>query len=316
MSLSRVMSVFPALLCGLLSWGARAADLSLADSDGSGGASAGDPRATGILLESPATLTLEPRYDAQAGARLGGKDDLTWQVEARDSRTGPVALSLAYVHRTANPPPLDSDLPGWRLPDDDLENPITETTLALDLGGGFFDDRLGVAASAVRYTRETAFTDPSDTYDGGLGVGGRPVEPLTLALGVVNVVDLFRKGDTLHPLTCTFGAGVRSDVAFASAQIQANLHDVASSVPLAWRVGGEVDLIDGKMPLRLGFRHELGVPTTYLTAGIGMATPAATLDYAIVQDLGKDGGAKDLTGARTWHSLSVRVLIPAGDDQQ
>jgi len=304
------------ILCGVLSLPARSADLSLADSDGSGGASAGDTRATGILLESPATLTLEPRYDAQAGARLGGTDDLTWAIEARDSRTGPVTLALAYVHRSANPPPSDADLPGWRLPDEDLENPIAETTLAVDLGGGFLDDRLGVAASAVRYTRETAFTGLSDTYDAGIGVGGRPVEPLTLALGAVNLVDLFEKGDTFHPLTATLGAGARSDVASVSAQIQANLHDVSTSVPLAWRVGGEVDLVDGKLPLRLGFRHELGVPTTYLCAGIGASTDVASLDYAIVQDLGRDGGAKDLTGARTWHSLSVRILIPAGDEAQ
>ena len=307
-------AVLPALLAAVLSWGAQAADLSLADSDGSGGASAGDPRATGILLESPATLMLERRYDAQAGARLGGKDDLTWQVEARDSRTGPVSLSLAYVHRSANPPPSDEDLPGWRLPDEDLENPITETTLAVDLGGGLLDNRLGLAASAVRYTRETAFTDLSTTYDGGLGVSGRPIEPLTLALGAVNLLDLFQKGDTFHPLTATFGAGARSDVASVNAQIQANLHDVADAVPLAWRVGGEVDLIDGKMPLRLGVRHELGIPTTYLCAGIGAATPTATLDYAIVHDLGRDGGASDVTGARTWHSVSVRVLIPVEDE--
>ncbi len=301
------------LACAALAFGgatARAADFVTADTLGSGGAVAGDPRATGSLLAAPALQALEPRYDVIGGVRLGGTDDWLIQVEARDSRTGPVALSLAWTRRMASPPPADADLPGWRLEDEALENPLTENSVVLGAASALLDGRLGLGLSGVRYGRDTAYTDPSAIWEAGIGVSGRPIEPLYLSLGAHHLLDLLRDGEAEHPLTSTAGLGLRSDLASLFGQVELELHDPATSLPLGWRVGGELALAEGTLPLRLGFRQDIGLETTFLCAGIGATTPQASLDYALVRDIGPDGGASDVTGARTWHSLSIKLMLP------
>ena len=47
----------------------------------------------------------------------------------------------------------------------------------------------------------------------------------------------------------------------------------------------------------------------------GLASNVPTSSHAahyaaIVRDIGPDGGASDVTGTRTWHSLSIKLLIP------
>lgn len=304
--------VEPLLLGALLltSGAARAADLVTAESLGGAGAVAADPRAASALYASPAIQTLDARYDAVVGARLGGLDDLLAHGLARDSRTGPVSLSLGYAWRKANPPPADADLPGWRLPDEALENPIQETTLAVGLGGAFLGRRLGLGVSGLRTTRDTAFTDAETGWDAGVGLAGRPLPPLTLALGASNLLDLFQQGDADRPLTATAGLGLSSEIASAFAQLDLELHDPATSLPLSWKAGAELVALDGTLPVRLGVRQDAGLDTTFLTAGLGVHAPQGGLDYAIVQDLGRDGGASSVTGTRTWHSLSVKILLP------
>lgn len=306
----RVSRVLTAGMALLLARGAGATDLVTADALGHGGAVAADSRAVGSILSAPALQALEPRYDVVLGARLGGTDDWLLQGEARDSRTGPVALSLAYTRRTANPPPLDADLPGWRLPDEVLENPVQESAIVAGVAGALLERRLALGVSGARYARDTAYAEPETDWEAGLGISARPIEPLYLSLGAHHLLDLAKKGDTLYPLTATAGLGLRSELGGLFSQLDLELHDPSASVPLGWRLGGELDLVDGMLPLRLGIRQDPGLDTTYLCAGIGVSTPQATLDYAIVRDVGRGDGASDITGTRTWHTLSLKLLMP------
>ena len=170
-----------------------------ADSLAMGGAVTADAHASGALLASPATLALEPRYDLYFGARLGGTDDWLLQTEARDSRSGPVALGLAYTRRMANPPPEVGDLPGWRLEGETLENPLTESTIALGAGTSLLDRRLAVGLSGVRYARDTALTESDATYELGFGLASHPVSGLDLAVSALHLVGLARARSSKWP---------------------------------------------------------------------------------------------------------------------
>ncbi len=303
-------AALPALLTLLPVGRALGADVVTADTLGAGGVVAGDPDAIGSLLSAPALQALAPRYDVVLGARLAGTDDLLLQGLARDSRTGPVSLSLAYLRHTASPPPDGADLPGWRLPDEDLENPIQQSAVLVGAAAPLLEGRLALGVSTARYADDSAYTDPETTWEAGLGVSGRPVGPLTLSLGAHHLLDLFRDGDTDHPLTTTAGIGLRSELGGLFGQAELSLHDPATSLPFGWRAGGELILAQGTLPLRLGLRHDPDPDTTYLCAGIGISAPVATIDYALLRDIGPNGGASDQTGALTWHSLSIRVLVP------
>lgn len=297
----------------LLGGAARAADMVPADGLALGGAVAADGRSPASFLFSPATMALEARYDVYAGARLGYKDDWLFQVQARDSRTGPVALGMAWAMRTASPPPETEDLPGWRGADEELENPVEETAMALGLGGAVLQRRLAFGVSGLRYGRDSAFTEPENRYDAGVGVAYRPLAPLTLSVGAANLVDLFDDSDKAPPLTAAGGVGLRSSIASAFAAADLDLSAPSERLPLSWRAGGELTLLDGGLPLRAGLHRDAALDTTFLSLGLGLSATMGGLDYTFVRDIGPDSGATALTGVRTWHALSLRAQLPEAD---
>lgn len=297
---------------------AIAADTGLptADALAMGGAVIADAHAGSALLVSPAALALEPRYDLYFGARLGGADDWLIQTEARDSRTGPLALGVAYTRRMANPPPDIDDLPGWVVAGEDLENPLTENTIALGLATSLWQRQLCVGLSAARYARDTALTDPDASYNLGFGLSSHPLAALDLAVSASDLLSLARGGDPDHPTTLHAGIGGHLDeLARAVASVSANLDPSADGLPLSWAVGAEATLADQALPLRLGFNHDAALATNFLSAGLGLQAPAASLDYAFRYDIGPDGGASAITGTRAWHALTLRVVLPEDDSE-
>lgn len=286
-----------------------------ADALAMGGAVIADAHASAALLSSPATLSLEPRYDLYFGARLGGTSDWLIQTEARDSRSGPVALGLAYTRRMANPPPEVGDLPGWRLEGEALENPLTENTIALGAGTALLDRRLAIGLAAVRYARDTALTEPEATYELSFGLASHPVSGLDLAVSAVNLIGLARGGDADHPFTLNAGVGGHlEERARAVASVSADLNEPSEGVPLSWALGAEATFVDQALPIRVGFSRDAALSTHFLSAGLGLQAPSASLDYAIRYDVGADGGASAITGARIWHALTLRVVLP--DDKE
>lgn len=292
---------------------AHAADPGIATADtlALGGASAADTHASAALLSNPATLALERRYDLFFGARMGAVDDWWFQTEARDSRSGPVALGLAYTRRSASPPPDLDDMPGWQIEGEDVENPLTESTIALGASTALLNRRLALGLSGVRYSRDTALTERATSWDMGFGVASHPVEGLDISVGLTNLLGAARGGDEEHPLTLSGGVGLHFDErARLLGAVDANLGAPEDGVPLGWAVGGELTVAKDALPLRVGFSRDAALDTHFLSAGFGLQATSASLDYGLRVDLGEGGGASAVTGTRMWHAITLRVVLP------
>ena len=260
---------------------------------------------------SPASLALQPRYDLVGGVRWGYKDDLLYQVGAGDSRSGPLTLALSYTRRTASPPPDIEDLPGWALPDDDLDNPVTQTEVTGGLAGAWFQRRFAFGLTGVYRAQTSRFSGTERTGDAGLSLAGQPVAGLIFAASASNLVDLARETPSDDPLSIALGAS------WAIAEpirvlVEADVAPQLPQAPWDLRAGLEVTPTPG-VPLRLGFEQSGLLDTQYLSAGLGLDSGTVAIEYAIRRDIGKNGGAIDETGIKTWHVATLRIPIPDTD---
>lgn len=300
---------FAAVASGLGHAARADGDLLSASSLGAGGAARADSAEAGAALVAPATLALADRYDLVGGARLASADDVLLQIAARDSHTSRVALGAVFTRWSASPPPDSADLPGWASPDDELDNPLTQTTLAVGLAGSWSERRFALGISGVRYSETSRFQGTQTDWELGLSLAGRPVQPLELSLGALHWMDLFGAGDDEH--TFVLGAGAAWQIA-KPLRLLTDAESALTTADAPWTLRGglEARLLESSLALRAGAQRDGALQTNFLTAGVGLKGGAASLDYGLRADVGADGGAVAQTGARMWHALSLQISVP------
>lgn len=289
---------------GALAGGAHAAEV-LSASGLATGLSRSTLREPWSLATAPALLGLSVRYDLGGGGTL--TPGLGWnaQLAAVDSRTGPVAMGFGAEYGISQPPPVGEELPGWLPEDADATNEVTEWSVTGGLAVGLLERRVAVGGMLWRTWRDATYTREDVTWDGGLSVAGRPAPPVVLSLNARRLSWLFL-GDEVEPLELSFGAGVEpNEVLTLGGELSTELEDPAPS----WRLGLEGRAAQLKLPLRAGVQRDAELDTWFVSGGLGLWTGRAGLDYGLRVDVGPDGGATDITGTRTWHTLSARFAL-------
>ena len=101
---------------------------------GTAGVSRAHADSASVIRRSPGLMSLVPRYQMEGMGYI--KESLDWGMgfTAFDSTQGPVSLGMIYL-RERNQTGLGADyLPGWRLPDEELEEFSIDSILGFGLG--------------------------------------------------------------------------------------------------------------------------------------------------------------------------------------
>ncbi|MEN0066643.1 MAG: hypothetical protein AAGA48_31205 [Myxococcota bacterium] len=279
------------------------------------GAAAANDNASITL--NPGLLGLVERYDFHAHLRLGpnlncparedceGGSDRQWAATALDARTSKrFAAGFAYSGDRFSPPLRQNELPGWKLPDEELGNRRRQDDFTLSLGVPFWERRMSLGLGLL-YSRFNHDRDGSgSTADLHAGWGFRPVNALTLGVGVRNFVPTNSVQD--RPLSVV--AGLRITAADIVA-VEANL--TSTSEPLAdsrWSfAAGAEAALGSSFRLRLGAVRDGPLAVTQLTTGLGIATKrGGGLDYALSIPL----AGRDLRGNTLIHQFAIRFSAP------
>ncbi len=255
---------------------------------GRGSAGLADPRDNAGIRRCMACVVLSEEYVASLdvgfppGWRLGGS--------ARDTESGALGAGVIYT-RDSFEGALDlADMPGWVLPDADLDNPTIEQSVRVGLGYALLERRLGLGLSGVWDRHASALTPTQNTYELDASLSGRVTN--TLILGAT-ARELLPEGtrDPLYEVGAWWATG--EVIAFAfDAQWQDRAETFAGG--LGGRVGAELNLEDA-VAFRGGF-EQLGQDPSAFGLGLGVLSEAGRLDY---------GFRYDLLGQQSWHQLGL-----------
>lgn len=257
-------------------------------------------RENAALTLNPGLLALHERYDFQGQFRYGPDGATMWGASAVDGRTSPkLSGGLQYSGDVSEPPLTVQDLPGWRIPGEDIPNRKRHHDVAVALGVPFADRRasLGIAANVGHYANDRLGS--GWIGDGYVGFGARPVDPLTLGVALRNFVPL-----PVEDRPTELGGGLRVEEGGVALAADAVWVPAASDpLPVAFAAGAEARL--SALGLRAGWRRDAWTGDHAATAGLGFVGPGASLDYAVVVPL-----TSDLALETTTHQISLRFAAP------
>ena len=288
---------------------AHALDPQSAAALGAGGTTRATITELGTILDAPAMLPLAPRYEIGGGARLGPELEQLYQVQAVDSRTGPVTLGLTWLRNFGTSLATSDDLPGWIVADEELDARVNYDVFGGALGLSWLERRLAAALS-VKYTlRNTAYVEQDGTIDIGASLAGRLSDDLYLSLSGDNLI-FHSFVDT--PMTVAGAVGwQRTELARAELDLVGDFGRVGDAPVLSGGLGGEV-FAGGMVPIRLGLQRDGRDQLWFFTTGIGVQDKGFCLDYGMRHRLG-DAGQGDTAFSRfsdrTWHGLSARISL-------
>ena len=306
------------LLRGLATWGlclAAAAPAAAgpvvggAEATAMGGTTRVSLRSTGSVLTAPAVLALRPRYELQVTGEAGPDSLLGVRAYALDSSTGPLALGLGYQYAHTVPDTRVEDLPGWLLPDDDLQNESARTVVGGGLSTSFGDRRVALGLGFSWLNQATRYTDNENWFEGSVSVAGRIGSEEELVLSAV-ADNLLTPGHEDTPLTFAGGATFRPapPIALAS-QLDVLTGTFEGPAEVGFGVGLE-GLIAETVALRGGFHRDPDRDSDLATAGVGAFTDAMSVDYAaelVVGHAGRVPAGWDDGKLRHQHSLSLML---------
>lgn len=241
-----------------------------------------------------AANALVDQYLAFSGGKAG--IDKTWGLRAGalDSRTSAVTLSVGYYRLWDTLPRTGADLPGWKVPDDDLLNPAVHQGGWLGLAYPMFDRKLAIGADARLDFYESEQLPKDWAFNFGVSAAARPVESLSFSLATRNLLETdFRDTERSLEIGARFEPGKYLGVELDTV---APLTKGVTWSNVGWHVGADVGIAE-VVSLRGGFLADDA--EQYGCGGIGLLSERAILDY----------GAKIQVSdpSRTWHELDLTV---------
>lgn len=294
----------PALLIGLVAGAlapiAQAADPIASGDFASGSTGRANPRSLSAIITSPGVIALERQYTIGGSARFGPQKNRSFQGGASDSVTGPVALGLMWAGEWSSPPVPDDELPGWRVPDDDAENPTEQTTIGGSLGGAFAQRKVGVGIGVSYHRYQSFYREGAGVVDLSAGLSGKLGDQVIVA---ASVRDFLPSTDfTKAPLLIEGGIRWGPSPWFAlEADVWTDMQTLDTPA-VSVGVGG-VAWAAKTVPLRLGYTHDGVEDEDVLTAGVGAGSDKGSLEYAFGVPLQPIGGNVGTLG--TWHGVSL-----------
>jgi hypothetical protein len=152
------------------------------------------PDAFSAIRYQPASLVLIPKYQVGGGVGIS-LPDLTWGVGvgAIDSNQGPLTLGVFYDRSTQkNEDP--QNLPGWKLPNEDISMTETHTTLGGATAISFAQRQFSIGTSFL-YLTTTTPSQNLQLYEWNISTGACLAEQLLMGLSLQNLLpqDLDKK---------------------------------------------------------------------------------------------------------------------------
>lgn len=301
-----------AVLLGALLWPALASAgpvIGGAEAAATGGTTRVGTHTTGSVLTAPAVLALRARYELQVTGEAGPDKLLGLRAYALDSSTGPVALGLGYQYSHAVPKTRVEDLPGWVLPEDDLENETGQTVLGGGLATSFADRRVALGLGFSWHNQATHYSDVQSWFQGNVSVAGRLGQDDQVVLSAV-ADNVLTPADDETPLTFGGGLSLRP---VPELGLLAQVDVATGTFQGPARVGmgfGLEGLLGQVVALRGGFRRDLDRESDLATMGLGAFTDAMSVDYAaelyVGQPFGPPAGWDD-DKLRHQHLLSLML---------
>lgn len=299
--------LLPGLTWAGLSWAGPV--VGGAEAVATGGTTRVGTHTTGSVLTAPAVLALRARFELQVTGEAGPDKLLGVRAYALDSSTGPVALGLGYQYSHAIPETRVEDLPGWVLPEDDLENETGQTVVGGGLATSFAERRVALGLGLSWHNQATHYSDVQSWFQGNVSVAGRlgPEEQMVLSFVADN---LLTPDDEETPLTFAGGLSLRPVPELA---LLAQVDVATGTFQGPARVGmgfGLEGLLAQTVALRGGFRRDLDRESDLATMGVGAFTDAMSFDYAAELFVGQPFGPPpgwDDDKLRHQHLLSLTL---------
>ena len=297
----RISGLFPIVLAASFSNLSFASEPAMAVAQGMGHTTRSSSNDGGAAYTAPATIWLSSSFDVSGGARIGTGKSRLYQASAQDSQTGPVGLGVQWFRQDEDTTPSRAELPGWKRPGENFENPTSTSVFSAALGGGGVHHLFSIAAGLRYYTRTAPVTGTQSEINGVVSMGGIVQDQLTLTLTAENLIP--QDGFDGAPLSLGTGTRWQPTERFALAfdslsDFESKDEGIAftSMAGMEYRVGEVV-------PVRLGWMNDGVTGQGYATAGLGVSNETAGLNYGGRLEVGE--GAGDSPGH--WHGLSLRA---------
>jgi len=281
-------------------------DVASANVLGMGGVAVADVSDNSSITVNPGLMALTRRYDFHGHYKLGPSGGGHWAATAMDGQTSRFLwMGIAYSGDAFRPALQTSELPGWKIPGEEIENkkryhdftlavsvPIVSERLALGINGGlslFNHDRQG-----------RGITGNADA-----GLGFRPTQ--WLSIGVV--------GENLIPIQSDRSLGAQAGIrvfndAIGAVEVDGGYRH-ADSEGIGLGVGAEKNA--GMARIRLGYDIDLPTVVQRVSWGLGLVGDGGSFEYGMAIPLGSENaGPSGLVNQLSIHLKAPDTSATAG----
>ena len=262
-----------------------------------------NPTEISVLEYAPATMALGDNYKVGITGGISQTDQLGFRAEGMDSKTSMFALGISYVSDTTNYETPDSQLPGWRAPDEDPStDPTRNTNLAVGAAMGWAEDLISAGVTVHRYSTKATYASDELVWNGGVGVGSKLGEQVTLSLTGMNVIP-----NDATPFTIALAGRVApSQLASLEVDLVSDFTSDPDKPVFGAAVGGEI-FVHRIVPIRAGFAHDAATDANSIGFGLGAVGEGAGVQYGFHAFVGD--GPFVVWGTGTWHTLELVVSL-------
>ncbi len=281
---------------------AHAEEPAMAVAQGMGHTTRANFKDGGAAYTAPATMWLAGGFDVHLGGRLGVEQDRLFQISAQDAKTGPVSLGLNWFRHDTDSSAHPEELPGWRKPNEGLDNPMRAAVFGAAIGGGGVHHLFSGALGFRYHTRRAPVSGNQSEINICASIGGIVVDQLILTLTGDNLIPQ----NEIDGAPLGIGTGTRWQPvpAFAiEVDTFTDMESVADAVVLTPMFGVEY-IIAEIVPIRSGFYRDGVEKQSYATAGLGVANEIVGLNYGVRIGVSKRDPGESLGH---WHGMELRA---------
>ncbi len=267
-----------------------------------GGSMAAVGTSTTALYENPANLPFARVYHFESFAMVSPEArKQSYGGAIADSSTNRLAGGFAGSYNMMDPDGIDRKWVDLRL---SLAYSIADW-LAVGLAGRYMNVRQGIGHGAFMSSLVSDGTPDSALWSGFTIDGGLTIQPFAgLRIGAV-AKNLTHPRSAVLPTTLATGIGYTNDILSIEADSLVDFDTWGNTRP-RFSFGGEVFLFN-RVPLRVGYRYDLGQRTHAISAGLGYVDKKFGIEASGRRDVVADH-------PMTVFSLAVRYFYDAASN--
>jgi len=285
----------------MLSMPAHATKSAMAVAQGMGDTVRANPWDPMTAYAAPGMVWIDGRFEVGGSGQYSSADTNVWQVGAYDAQTSKVGFGLFWSRDSRSVVPKNEELPGWREVDEEFDNHITSSVLAMTIGGGGIHNLFGAGLGVRYFYRSTKLGGVEHAVTLSPSVATVVQEELYLTLTAENVIPTNQPDSPVAIGTGTrWQPSNRFAIAFDSLT---DFTSVSGEVRFTPMVGAEVRIAN-VVPIRAGWTRNGVDDSQWVTGGIGVENESVGLSYSLQMDAWSD---EDVLVHQ--HGLMLRVSM-------